>query len=406
MIRKAVILAGGKGTRLASVVHDKPKPMADIAGLPFLHYMILTLKKNGIDEVVLLVGHLREVIMDYFQSSYHGVVISYEIEAEPRGTGGLIYELAKQWQEPILLVNGDTYFDVDIQALVTKAEQSEIIIAVRAVEHSDRYGVLEIHDDRIVDFKEKTWIDQGYINGGIYMLPAGVFDNYNLPFSFSIEKDFFELHKDSLHLKPFYSQGYFIDIGIPEDYEKAQTSIPRQVLPILDKSWTLFLDRDGVINTHRPDDYVKNETEFEWIAGSKEAIRDLSQLIGRVLVVTNQQGIGKGMMTVYDLDKIHWKMQTELEAIGGRIDRVYYCPHLAVIMPKCRKPDIGMAEEAQQDFPEINFSKSIMIGDSDSDIEFGCRLGMFTVRVGSPLGPKGEILRVKCLADFRALFSC
>ena len=406
MIRKAVILAGGKGTRLASVVHDKPKPMADIAGLPFLHYMILTLKKNGIDEVVLLVGHLREVIMDYFQSSYHGVVISYEIEAEPRGTGGLIYELAKQWQEPILLVNGDTYFDVDIQALVTKAEQSEIIIAVRAVEHSDRYGVLEIHDDRIVDFKEKTWIDQGYINGGIYMLPAGVFDNYNLPFSFSIEKDFFELHKDSLHLKPFYSQGYFIDIGIPEDYEKAQTSIPRQVLPILDKSWTLFLDRDGVINTHRPDDYVKNETEFEWIAGSKEAIRDLSQLIGRVLVVTNQQGIGKGMMTVYDLDKIHWKMQTVLEAIGGRIDRVYYCPHLAAIMPKCRKPDIGMAEEAQQDFPEINFSKSIMIGDSDSDIEFGCRLGMFTVRVGSPLGPKGEILRVKCLADFRALFSC
>jgi D-glycero-alpha-D-manno-heptose 1-phosphate guanylyltransferase len=344
--------------------------------------------------------------MDYFQSSYHGVVISYEIEAEPRGTGGLIYELAKQWQEPILLVNGDTYFDVDIQALVTKAEQSEIIIAVRAVEHSDRYGVLEIHDDRIVDFKEKTWIDQGYINGGIYMLPAGVFDNYNLPFSFSIEKDFFELHKDSLHLKPFYSQGYFIDIGIPEDYEKAQTSIPRQVLPILDKSWTLFLDRDGVINSHRPDDYVKNEAEFEWIDGSKEAIRDLSQLIGRVLVVTNQQGIGKGMMTEYDLDKIHWKMQRELEAIGGRIDRVYYCPHLAAIKPKCRKPDIGMAEEAQQDFPEINFSKSIMIGDSDSDIEFGCRLGMFTVRVGSPLGPKGEILRVKCLADFRALFSC
>ena len=406
MIRKAVILAGGKGTRLASVVQDKPKPMADIAGLPFLHYMILTLKKNGIEEVVLMVGHLHEVIIDYFQSSYHGVVISYEIEVEPRGTGGLIYELAKQWQEPILLVNGDTYFDVDIQALVTKAEQSEIIIAVRAVEHSDRYGVLEIHDDRIVDFKEKTWIDQGYINGGIYMLPAGVFDNYNLPFSFSIEKDFFELHKDSLHLKPFYSQGYFIDIGIPEDYEKAQISIPRQLLPILDKSWTLFLDRDGVINSHRPDDYVKNEAEFEWIDGSKEAIRDLSQLIGRVLVVTNQQGIGKGMMTEYDLDKIHWKMQRELEAIGGRIDRVYYCSHLAAIKPKCRKPDIGMAEEAQQDFPEIDFSKSIMIGDSDSDIEFGCRLGMFTVRVGSPLAPKGEILRVKCLADFRVLFSC
>ncbi len=406
MIRKALILAGGKGTRLASVVQDKPKPMADIAGLPFLHYMILTLKKNGIEEVVFLVGHLREVIMDYFQSSYHGVVISYEIEAEPRGTGGLIYELAKQWQEPIFLINGDTYFDLDIQALVAKTEQSEIIIAVRAVEHSDRYGVLEINDDRIVGFKEKTWIDQGYINGGIYMLPAGVFNDFDLPFSFSLEKDFFEAYKDSLHIKPFYSQGYFIDIGIPDDYQKAQTTIPSQLLPKLDKSWTLFLDRDGVINTHRPDDYVKNETEFEWIAGSKEAIRDLSQIVGRVLVVTNQQGIGKGMMTEYDLDKIHWKMQTELEAIGGRIDRVYYCPHLAAIKPKCRKPNTGMAEQAQQDFPEISFSKSIMIGDSDSDIEFGCRLGMFTVRVGANTINKGEKLRVKCLADFRALFSC
>jgi D-glycero-alpha-D-manno-heptose 1-phosphate guanylyltransferase len=403
MIRKAVILAGGKGTRLASVVHDKPKPMAEIAGLPFLHYMILTLKKNGIEEVVLLVGHLREVIIDYFQSSYHGVVISYEIEAEPRGTGGLIYELAKQWQEPILLINGDTYFDVDIQALVAKAEQSEIIIAVRAVEHSDRYGVLEINDDRIVDFKEKTWIDQGYINGGIYMLPAGVFNDFDLPFSFSLEKDFFEAYKDNLHIKPYYSHGYFIDIGIPDDYEKAQTTIPGQLLPKMDTSWTLFLDRDGVINTHRPDDYVKNETEFEWIAGSKEAIRDLSQIVGRVLVVTNQQGIGKGMMTEYDLDKINWKMQTELEAIGGRIDRVYYCPHLAAINPKCRKPDIGMAEEAQQDFPEISFSKSIMIGDSDSDIEFGCRLGMFTVRVSGASTSKGEMLRVNCLAEFGEL---
>jgi len=401
MINKAVILAGGKGTRLATVVQDKPKPMADIAGLPFLHYMILSLQKKGVEEVVLLVGHLRQVIMDYFKSSYHGVKISYEIETEPRGTGGMIYELAQKWQEPILLINGDTYFDVDIQALSASAGLGEIVLAVREVERSDRYGVLEIKDHRILDFKEKTWVDKGLINGGIYLLPTGVFDGYDLPINFSIEKDFFEAHKKSLHLKPFYSQGYFIDIGIPEDYQKAQTTIPCQLLPTLDRSWTLFLDRDGVINTHRPDDYVKNEAEFEWILGSKEAIRDLSRVVGRTVVVTNQQGIGRGMMTPYDLDKIHWKMQTELEAIGGKIDRVYHCPHLAAIKPKCRKPDIGMAEQAKEDFPDIDFSKSIMIGDSDSDIEFGRRLGMFVVRVGSMHDRTGEMLRVNRLADLR-----
>lgn len=403
MIKKAVILAGGKGTRLASVVQDKPKPMADIAGLPFLHYMILDLKKKGISEIVLLVGHLKEVIVDYFQTSYHGVKIIYEVELEPRGTGGLIYELARKWNEDILLINGDTYFEVDIQSLIASSKNKEIVLAVRKVARSDRYGALTIENNRIIDFQEKSWIDSGCINGGIYFLPKGCFDTIDLPFSFSLEKDFFEAKKDVLHLKPFYSDGYFIDIGIPKDYNLAQTAIPKQFIPKIDKTWTLFLDRDGVINEHRPEDYVKNETEFVWINGSKEAIRDLSKKFGRIAVVTNQQGIGKGMMTEYDLEKIHWKMQSEIEEIGGKIDRVYYCPHLANIQPKCRKPETGMAEQAKADFPEIDFSKSIMIGDSSSDIEFGSRLGMMTVKVGMEGKYYGEVLKVKTLGDFMRL---
>lgn len=402
MTKKAVILAGGKGTRLASVVQDKPKPMADIAGLPFLHYMILDLKKKGVTEIVLLVGHLKEVIIDYFQSTYHGVNIHYEIEQEPRGTGGLIYELARKWNEDILLINGDTYFDVDLQTMVSSSH-GEIVMAVRKVEKSDRYGSLTIESDRIVDFQEKSWIESGYINGGIYFLPKGSFDSFHLPYSFSLEKDFFEAKKNELILRPFYSSGYFIDIGIPEDYSLAQTAIPKQFIPKLDKSWTLFLDRDGVINELRPEDYVKSEEEFLWLPGSKEAIRDLSKILGLIVVVTNQQGIGKGMMTEYDLEKIHWKMQSELEAIGGKIDRVYYCPHLASVQPKCRKPETGMAEEAKSDFPEIDFNKSIMIGDSCSDIDFGSRLGMITVKVGMGGKYYGEILKVKSLGEFVVL---
>lgn len=400
MISKAVILAGGKGTRLASIVQDRPKPMANIAGLPFLHYLILDLKKKGITEVVIFVCHLKEVIINYFKESYHGVNINYEIELEPRGTGGLVFELGKKWQEDILLINGDTYFDVDIQSMVASAKDGEIILAVKKIYNSDRYGALSIVDDQIIDFKEKSWIISGYINGGIYYIPRSCFELYDLPYSFSLEKDFFEAHKSELTLVPFYSEGYFIDIGIPEDYKLAQTAIPKQFIPKFDKTWTLFLDRDGVINELRPEDYVKSESEFVWINGSKEAIRDLSKIFGSVIVVTNQQGIGKGLMTEYDLEKIHWKMQNEVESIGGKIDRVYYCPHLANVKPKCRKPETGMAELALQDFPAINFKKSVMIGDSDSDMEFGKRLEMFTIRVGEGILNVGEVLRVKTLEEF------
>ena len=147
----------------------------------------------------------------------------------------------------------------------------------------------------------------------------------------------------------------------------------------IDKSWTLFLDRDGVINRRLLDDYVKRWDEFEFLPGVKEAIAKLSRIFGRVVIVSNQQGIGKGLMTEKDLDHIHSMMVHEIEEAGGRIDAIYHCPELKEKNPECRKPKPGMALQAQKDFPEIDFEKSVMIGDSESDIEFGKRLGMLTV---------------------------
>jgi D-glycero-alpha-D-manno-heptose 1-phosphate guanylyltransferase len=407
MIRKAVVLAGGRGTRLATVVADRPKPMAEIRNLPFLHYLILDLKNKGITEVVLLVGYMHELIEDYFQKEYHGVKISYEIEHEPRGTGGLVCELSRKWSESILLINGDTYFDVDIQSmhrlyLSTKS----VVMAVREVDKQDRYGALEIENDIIIDFKEKTWIEKGYINGGIYLLPQGVFETYSdLPFSFSLEKEFFEAYKSDLNIKPFYSDGFFIDIGIPEDFQAAQTSIPRQLFPKLDKTWTIFLDRDGVLNKHLPDDYVKHASEFEWIEGSKEAVKLLSDKVGKVLVVTNQQGIGKKLMSELDIQDIHYRMQNDVEDIGGKIDRAYYCPHLKFINCKCRKPKSGMAYQAKDEFPDIDFSKSILIGDSITDIQFGQNLGMFTIYLSARNPSKIESLKLEKLGEVIRLFN-
>ncbi|MGE0568305.1 MAG: D-glycero-alpha-D-manno-heptose-1,7-bisphosphate 7-phosphatase [Bacteroidia bacterium] len=147
----------------------------------------------------------------------------------------------------------------------------------------------------------------------------------------------------------------------------------------IDKSWTLFLDRDGVINKKLENDYVKHWIEFEFNEGVLTKFNKLNQVFGRILVVTNQQGIGKGLYRHEDLELIHKNMQYELSYFKGSIDKVYYSPYLAAENHPTRKPNTGMALEAKKDFPEIDFTKSIIVGDSLSDMEFGRALGMTTV---------------------------
>ena len=147
----------------------------------------------------------------------------------------------------------------------------------------------------------------------------------------------------------------------------------------IDRSWSLFLDRDGVINKKLEDDYVKILSEFEFIEGVPEAMKLFADLFGKIVVVTNQQGIGKGYYTENDLNIIHHYMVDEIEKHGGRIDRVYFSPHLAADNHHWRKPNTGMALKAKEDFKEIDFSKSVIIGDSISDMEFGRKTGMITI---------------------------
>lgn len=141
---------------------------------------------------------------------------------------------------------------------------------------------------------------------------------------------------------------------------------------------TLFLDRDGVINRYRPHDYAKNLSEFELLPGVIDAIVQLSQRFDRIVIVTNQRGIGKGLFSVDDLEEIHRYLMNEVHRAGGRIDKIYYCTDTENDSPN-RKPNSGMALQAKQDFPEIVFEESIVIGDSESDMEFGRRLGMKTI---------------------------
>jgi histidinol-phosphate phosphatase family protein len=171
----------------------------------------------------------------------------------------------------------------------------------------------------------------------------------------------------------------------------------------IDPTWTLFLDRDGVINRKVTGGYVAKWEEFQFLPGVLDAMEELSMHFGYIIVVTNQQGIGKGLMTTEELETIHHQMKMEVEGHGGRIDAIYHSPYLESDNHSWRKPGTGMAVEARRDFPAIDFANSIMIGDSQTDVLFGNQLGMKTVIIGNNPTEIEPDLRLDNLVDFAQL---
>jgi D-glycero-alpha-D-manno-heptose 1-phosphate guanylyltransferase len=232
VIKEAIILAGGFGTRLQSVVSDLPKPMAPVGKQPFLNYQLRYLKHFGITKVILSVGHLYEKITSYYKKNFEGIDIDYSIEKTPLGTGGGIrLAMGKCITSNVLVLNGDSFFDIDINLFSEKhgGSGSDASLALRSVLNASRYGTVKLSEStsepgRIIGFSEKSNLNQsGLINAGIYILKKEVYLN-NSPAEtpFSIEKDFFEKKLSELSISGFEFEGYFIDIGIPEDYTKAQ----------------------------------------------------------------------------------------------------------------------------------------------------------------------------------------
>ncbi len=232
MITEAIILAGGFGTRLSKVVKDTPKPMALINGRPFLEYQINYLKSHGIERIILSVGYLSEQIQDHFKNKFNGLEIEYAVEKSPLGTGGgikLAFNHLKTTEA--LVVNGDTLFDIDIKELYSKHKNknSNFSIALRIVEDVSRYGKLVIDkNNRILKFAEKgNFSGKGVINGGTYIITKRFFTDNYLPEKFSLETDVFEHYCSNYSFYGFQFKDYFIDIGIPEDYKKAQNDFKR-----------------------------------------------------------------------------------------------------------------------------------------------------------------------------------
>lgn len=226
ILQEAVILAGGLGTRLRAVVNELPKVMAPVNGKPFLHYIIRHLSSKGITRIVLSTGYLREHIIQWCENRYPGIRISYAVEEEPLGTGGgILNALQSCEQRDVLVLNGDTFFESDFVSLIGIYESNlaECVLSLKAMKDFDRYGTVETDNNHLITgFNEKRYCSEGLINAGVYLINRKRFLQREWPLKFSFEKDYLEAVVAEGVLYGSISPGYFIDIGIPEDYFRCQ----------------------------------------------------------------------------------------------------------------------------------------------------------------------------------------
>lgn len=385
-ITEAIILAGGLGTRLRGAVPDLPKCMAPVAGRPFLFYVINSLRMEGIERFVFSLGYKHEIIEEYLADQFSKLDYQCVIESEPLGTGGAIQLSCRSAEdENILIANGDTLFKVNTELLASLHFNSnaDCTLALKPMKNFDRYGVVEIDAQNVItSFREKQFYDKGLINGGVYLLNRDRFLNMSLPEKFSFEKDFLEQKVTEGKIVGLAQDNYFIDIGIPEDFDRAQIELKQPPLDLskVDKTWTLFLDRDGVINEDKVGSYIFTPEEFVFTHGLPDAFKKFAEKFRYIIVVTNQRGVGRELMTESTLQAIHQKMQAEIKSAGGKIDAIYYCTAVDNTDPR-RKPNPGMIIKAKEQFTDIDLNKSIIVGNNPGDMLLGRNAGIYTVFV-------------------------
>lgn len=365
--REAIILAGGFGTRLAHVVPDVCKPMAPVAGRPFLRFIMDQIAANGVERAVVADGYRKEQIEGFFANAYRGMDVVYSPEDTPLFTGGAVKQaLAKCEGDWVFVMNGDTWLDVNFGAMEAAAENAsgsvKAIIAVKRMRDFERYGTVDVDaSGTIAAFREKGPCTEGFINAGVYLIRRDAL--VNMPRKFSLESDWFEGVVGAGRLAACECDGGFIDIGVPEDYKRAQTMLATHA-----RNWKLAMfDRDGTINVDTG--HLFEPDKLELIPDTVELMaRYASDPEYKVVVVTNQAGIAKGLYTEADMHALHRHMEQELEKRGARVDAWCFCPHHPDFTGpcECRKPAPGMLLAAMRDF-DANSADCVMYGDKPSD---------------------------------------
>lgn len=378
-VKQALFLVGGRGTRLGALSANTPKPMQEVApGVRFLDLLLENAARMGFTDLVLLAGHLGDKVEDAYNGRRVGeATIRVVRESQPMGTGGALAQAADVLDDRFVLLNGDSFFDINLRALTAKPlPEGGGRLALRMVGDTARYGSVQLDGTKISAFIEKNpdLTGPGLINGGIYYLNRAMVSRIEAPSS--IESDVFPELVTEGRLEGLPFDGYFLDIGLPETLAQAQRETAAlRVRP------AAFLDRDGVLNedhgyTHRVDDLT-------WIPGAREAIRLLNDRGYRVIVVTNQAGVARGYYEEEAIGVFHAGMQAQLAEEGAFVDAFYHCPfHADGTVPAYtvadhpdRKPNPGMILRALDDW-QVNRDASFLIGDKPSDMEAAGRAGL------------------------------
>lgn len=397
-----VIQAGGKGTRMEEITAGKiPKPMILLNGKPMLEWQIENMKKYGIHEFVIIIGHLGEKVKEYFgDGSRLGVQIRYIEEKEPLGSAGALFFLKPMLQVPqFLLVFGDVMFDLDLNRMMKFHESHPGKVTLLAHPNSHPYDsdLLVIDDTgRVTGIdpkgKKRDYWYENCVNAGIYILSSDVLESMEEAGRQDLEKDV---------VKPLIAQGkvygyrtpeYVKDAGTPARFLKASREQQENVWErknLERKQACIFLDRDGTVNRYKG--LIASEEQLELEDGAAEGIRRLNEAGFLVILVTNQPVVARGMCGIEDVQNIHRKLQVLLGEQGVYLDDIAFCPHhpdkgypeenpAYKMVCKCRKPATGMIEKMAEKY-NIDLSRSYIVGDSSVDIQTGKNAGLKTILV-------------------------
>lgn len=418
---QAVIMAGGKGTRLTSVTNNLiPKPMVKLNKKPIIEYQIEVMKKNGISDIYIVTGHLHENIENYFGDGREwNVSIKYVIEDEPLGTAGALIYLKKILQGDFFLVFGDIMFDLDIVKMIRFHKEKKALVTLLVHPNSHPYDSdLVVLDDssKVCGFCSKKNIRKTYyhniVNAGIYCINDSLLSELQIVCKLDLEKDLILRHiehRDEIY--GYYSTEYIKDIGTPERFQSVAEDLKRGVIRGRNISLPqkcIFLDRDGTLNKHVG--LINKAEQLELECHVVEAINLAHENGYLVIVITNQPVIARNLCSLEELDYIHKKLDTLLGKKGAYIDSIKFCPHHPdkgypeerkeyKIDCECRKPGIGLIEQAVKEF-HIDLSQSFMIGDTTVDIKTGQNAGIKTIMLKT--GEAGSDGRYDVKPDFTA----